>query len=191
MRVSLNVRILTVFILTVGILVIGGYYLVISDFFQKKYIYPFYYQDIVYHWSLEYEIEPFLVASIIKNESKFEPNAISVKGAAGLMQLMPETAAWIAKQARVKEYSADKINDPETNIRLGTWYIDSLKNEFEGNEILMLAAYNGGRGNVKQWMQQYGWTMEFSDINQIPFLETRNYVKKVIRDKKRYQELYD
>jgi len=68
--------------------------------------------------------------------------------------------------------------------------LSSLRKEFSSNEVLMLAAYNGGRGNVKQWMNKYGWTMQFDGIQQIPFRETREYVGKVLHNKQRYEELY-
>ncbi|MPN56149.1 Soluble lytic murein transglycosylase [bioreactor metagenome] len=106
------------------------------------------------------------------------------------MQLMPETAQWIASQIEYPDFKLSDLEDPEVNIRFGTWYLQSLKKEFKGNEILMLAAYNGGRGNVKQWMQRYGWGMDFRDIDQIPFRETKEYVGKVLHSKQRYQDLY-
>ena len=106
------------------------------------------------------------------------------------MQMMPETAKWVAEQTDFEDFTLNYLEDPEVSIRLGTWYLASLKKEFNNNEVLVLAAYNGGRGNVKQWMRQYGWTMSFRDINQIPYQETREYVGKVLRSKQQYRELY-
>jgi len=162
----------------------------VSDWFQKKYIYPFPYQDIVYNCAVEKEIDPFLIAAVIRTESKFNAQAQSPKGALGLMQMMPETAKWIAQQNGDDGFDIEHLENPEINIPMGTWYLQSLKKEFKGNEILILAAYNGGRGNVKQWMEKYHWTMSFADVEQIPFQETREYVHKVLSSKKRYQELY-
>lgn len=172
------------------VLAIGFYAGYHSKWFQQKVLYPFPYQDIVYHNSLKYEINPYLVAGIIRNESKFNSQARSPKGATGLMQLMPETAHWVATQTKQADFSERDLEIPEVNIRLGTWYLAELKNEFEDNEVLTLAAYNGGRGNVKKWMAQFGWTYAFQEIEQIPFKETREYVQKVLRDKQHYQELY-
>ena len=189
----INLRLLkciTYFLLGVIILGLGLYCAFNSQWVQKKFFYPFSYQDIIYTYSAKYEINPYLVAGIIRNESKFVPRARSPKGAIGLMQLMPETAHWVASQTKQPDFKDEDLEVPEINIRLGTWYLAELEDEFGGNEVLMLAAYNGGRGNVKKWMKQYGWTFTFKEIEQIPFKETREYVRKVLRDKQHYQELY-
>lgn len=173
------------------IMVVVGYGFYHSDWFQKKYLYPFPYQEIVYAYAVEKDIDPFLIAAVIRTESKFNTQAKSPKGAFGLMQMMPETATWVAEQMGFgDEFTTEQLGNPEVNIRMGTWYLSSLKKEFKGNEVLMLAAYNGGRGNVKQWMARYDWTMAFNDPGKIPFLETREYVDRVVCSKKRYQELY-
>lgn len=175
---------------TILILAVVSYEVYTSDWFQKKYMFPFPYQDIVYRYSLEREIDPFLIAGVIRTESKFNTQAKSPKGALGLMQMMPETAKWVADQMENEDYNITKLENPEVNISMGTWYLESLKKEFKGNEVLMLAAYNGGRGNVKQWMGQYEWTMSFNEVDKIPFRETKEYVNRVLYSKKRYQELY-
>ncbi|BBB93388.1 MAG TPA: lytic transglycosylase domain-containing protein [Methylomusa anaerophila] len=187
MGVRTWLKVLIIFIILTAVC---SYTVFKSDRFQKKYLFPFNYQDIVYHYALEYDLNPFLVAGVIRTESRFIAEARSHKGAVGLMQIMPETGHWVAEQQGYREYSDVILNDPLVNIWFGSWYLSSLKKEFQGNEVLFLAAYNGGRGNVKQWMRQYGWTNDFSDIEQIPFMETREYVKKVLYNKKRYQELY-
>lgn len=180
-------RILTVF---VALVAICGYTLYSSIWFQKKYVYPFPYKETIYRYAIENEVDPILVVSVMRTESKFASAAKSPKGAAGLMQMMPETASWVASQMEDANFSLEQLNDPEVSIRLGTWYLASLKKEFKDNEVLMLAAYNGGRGNVNKWMQQYEWPMSFAAIDQIPFKETREYVGKVLRNKQHYQELY-
>ena len=170
--------------------VISAYSLFQSDSFQKQYFYPFSYQEAVYRYSERNQLDPYLVASVIYSESKFINIARSPKGAMGLMQMMPDTAEWVAKQIDYPHFEVSKLNDPEISIRFGTWYLASVKKEFGGNEVLMLAAYNAGRGNVKAWMNQYGWTANFQDIEQIPFKETREYVRQVLRNRQRYQLLY-
>lgn len=178
-------------VLVVSILILAvGCGVYTTDWFQKKYIYPFPYQEIVYRYALENEIDPFLIAGVIRAESKFNTQAVSPKGAMGLMQMMPETAKWVAEQMENKNFNTEHLESPEVNIAMGTWYLASLRKEFKSNEVLMLAAYNGGRGNVKQWMGQYGWTMSFNDPEKIPFRETKEYVNRVLYSKKRYQELY-
>ena len=174
--------------LLLGVLLLAGY-VVQSDVFQKKYVYPYPHQTIIARYAGEYRIENSLVAGVIMSESKFQNEVHSDRGAIGLMQLMPSTAKWIAEQLE-DSYDMEKLHEPEMNIRFGTWYLSSLKQEFAGNEVLMLAAYNAGRGNVRSWMEEYGWDGSFSDIRQIPFAETREYVARVLKNKERYQKLY-
>ncbi|WP_378956374.1 lytic transglycosylase domain-containing protein [Pelosinus sp. sgz500959] len=177
-------------LVTIGFVLMVVYGIYTSDWFQKKYLYPFPYQDIIYRYAIEKELDPFLIAGVMKVESKFNTRARSPKGALGLMQMMPETATWVAEQMDDSEFSIEQLERPEVSIRMGTWYLSSLKKEFKGNQVLMLAAYNGGRGNVKQWMERYEWNMSFDEVDKIPFLETKEYVDKVLYSKKRYQELY-
>ena len=167
-----------------------GYAVFTSEWFQKNYMYPFYYKQSVYTYATEYDLNPFLVAGVIRTESKFSPDAKSPKGALGLMQIMPDTGRWIAEQVEQERFMVADLTDPDISIKFGSWYLASLKKEFGENEVLYLAAYNGGRGNVRQWMQKYGWNKDFKDVEQIPFKETREYVKKVLYSKQRYQELY-
>lgn len=188
MHIVSQIKALISIILVVVVAIYGVYH---SDWFQKKYLYPFPYSEIVYRYALEKDIDPFLIAGVIRTESKFNPQARSPKGALGLMQMMPETAKWVAEQMDFPtNFDISHLEKPEVNIRMGTWYLSSLEKEFKGNEVLTLAAYNGGRGNVKQWMGQYNWTMSFTEVEKIPFLETREYVNRVLHSKKRYQELY-
>lgn len=177
-------------VLHVVVLLVIGYAIYTSEWFQKEYLYPFPYQEIVYKYAMENEVEPYLIAGVMKAESKFIPTARSPKGAMGLMQLMPETAAWIAEKTEYGPFNTEDLTDPDTNIRFGAWYLSSLKKEFGGNEVLMLAAYNGGRGNVKQWMRQNDWPQSFNDIEKLPFPETREYVGKVLRNRDKYRSLY-
>lgn len=161
-----------------------------SDWFQRRYIYPFPYQTLVLEYAEARDLDSPLVAGVIRSESNFRLEAQSHKGALGLMQIMPDTANWIAEQIDYAPFRLDDLQDPEISIRFGTWYLASLKKEFHGNEVLMLAAYNAGRGNVKEWMTKYNWDMSFNDIAQIPFKETRQYVAKVLRSKEKYEKLY-
>ncbi len=180
--------------LVVAVLVLllaaAGFAVYNSEWFQKKYFYPFPYQAKVFQYAVAYEVDPFLVAAVIRTESKFIAVARSPKGAMGLMQMMPETGRWVAEQVGKEDFTPEMLNDPEVSIPFGVWYLASLKKEFKGNEILMLAAYNGGRGNVSQWMRQMGWGAGFREIEKIPFKETREYVGKVLNARSRYRELY-
>ncbi len=161
-----------------------------SDWFQREYIYPFPYREKVFRYAAESEVDPFLIAAVIRTESKFIPGARSPKGAMGLMQMMPETGQWVAGQLDLQDFSPAMLTDPDTSIRFGAWYLASLKKEFKDNEILVLAAYNGGRGNVNQWMRQMNWDRNFRDTDRIPYKETREYVKKVLSAREKYRSLY-
>ena len=103
---------------------------------------------------------------------------------------MPETAVWIAGQLDDTQFSVSSLQEPWCNIRYGTWYLGSLQEEFRGNEVLMLAAYNAGRGNVLEWMEKYGWDYDFQDVDAIPFRETEEYVRSVLKNKAKYYQLY-
>ena len=157
---------------------------------QRSYLYPYPYQEEVRQFSEEYHVDSDLVVAVIKTESNFKQEAKSHRGAVGLMQIMPDTGKWIAKRLGDEEFSVAKLREPETNIRYGIWYLSELQQEFEHNPILVLAAYNAGRGNVKEWMKRNRWDMNFHDIDEIPFGETREYVRRVLKNQEKYQELY-
>lgn len=130
-------------------------------------------------------ISPQLLEAVTLTESKFDETAVSHVGAVGMMQLMPDTAQWISEESGLP---ADQLDKPEQNIPLGAWYLDYLLKKYENNEILALAAYNAGRGNVDQWIREKGWKADFHDINAIPFPETREFVKSVITARDRLVE---
>ena len=161
---------------------------------QKKFLYPFPYRSTVESYSSRWKVDKFLAISVMKVESNFSETAHSQSGAVGLMQIMPETAAWIAYQlGETPEEAVDDIKnlrDPETNIRYGTWYLAELEDEFKGNDVLALAAYNAGRGNVHEWIKKNHWSENFSDVDKIPYAETRDYVKRVLHCREKYAKLY-
>ena len=157
---------------------------------KKKYIFPYPHQELVVLYSEANGVPPALVASVIMHESKFLNEVHSPRGAIGLMQLMPETAEWIANELEESDFSLQKLHEPEINIRYGTWYLALLTREFNGNQVLALAAYNAGRGTVHEWMDEYGWSWDFSDISMIPYPETRLYVERVLKDERHYAVLY-
>lgn len=170
-------------------------YLVVSvPTVQKKFLYPFPYRATVESYSARWKVDKFLAIAVMKVESNFSESACSQSGAVGLMQIMPETAAWIAYQlGETTDEASNDINNlsnPETNIRYGTWYLAELEDEFKGNDVLALAAYNAGRGNVHEWIKQNHWQANFSDVDRIPYAETRDYVKRVLHCREKYSKLY-
>ena len=170
------------------------YFLISTPTIQKKFLYPFPYRSTPENYSSCRKVDKFLAVAVMKVESNFSEEAHSQSGAVGLMQIMPETAAWIAYQlGEAPEEVADDIKnlrEPETNIRYGIWYLAELEDEFKGNDVLALAAYNAGRGNVHEWIDKNHWDENFSDADKIPYAETRDYVKRVLHCREKYSELY-
>ena len=150
--------------------------------------YPKMFVDEINSKAQEYELSPYLVMSLIKEESYFNPNAVSVSNAQGLMQLMPATADYVAVKYNLPRNM--DLSNPETNITLGCAYLNFLDKYFEENDLLSIIAYNGGNGNVKKWLD----TLKYNDfdefIENIPYNESKNYVKKVYRSYWNYMNIY-
>ena len=171
-------------------LALAAYFLSQSEPVQRRYLYPYPYQELVELYAKANGVDSALVASVIMNESRFQNDARSPRGAIGLMQIMPETAQWIAVQLGDDNFSLEKLHEPETNIRYGVWYLAELQREFAGNNILALAAYNAGRGTVRDWIEEGDWPWTFHALDKIPYPETRSYVKNVLQNRIRYEKLY-
>ncbi len=152
--------------------------------------YPLSYQNIIKKYSEVYGIDPYLVAAIINVESKYDKNAISKKEARGLMQISPITGNWAAEELGIDNFNLDMLFEPEVNIMIGTWYLDILWEEFDGNFQLILAAYNAGSGNVDKWLKDKRYSTDGKSLTNIPFQETREYVDRVNKNIKIYRVLY-
>lgn len=152
-----------------------------------KKIYVVKYDEYVSKYSNQYDIDKYLILAIIKAESNFNENAVSKKGAKGLMQLMDTTAEDLAKNSDI---NLDDIFEPDINIQLGSKYISALISKYDSIG-LALAAYNAGSGNVDNWIKDGILKKDGSDIEKIPFIETNNYVRKILRDYELYKELYN
>lgn len=137
----------------------------------------------------EQDIDPLFVVAIMRTESGFDARAVSPKGARGLMQLMPETAIWAAEQMNI-EFDVAQIDDPAMNVRIAVWYIRHLIEAFESNMPPVIAAYNAGPGNVRRWLDEGTWAGTLATIDSIPFLETRQYVRKVTDGYRLYRLLH-
>ena len=139
------------------------------------------YEETIQTAAAEHDVEPTLVAAVIRTESRFDPEAESPQGAYGLMQLLPETARFVSERGNVR----GDHRDPKTNIRMGTWYLGYLQGRYKGDERLVLAAYNSGESQVDAWISQ-----GVDASRDIPFAETRDYVEDVLEARDTYTELY-
>jgi soluble lytic murein transglycosylase len=178
---------ISIIVITVLVLLLNVFK--VPNIILKK-IYPIYYAEYVYKYSEEYEVEALLIFAIIKAESNFNPNVVSSSNAIGLMQLMDSTAEELADKLDITFEQKSSLYNPELNINLGTKYFSNLLKEYDGNVALALTAYNAGIGTVKKWIEQGTIKEDGSDIENIPYKETNNYVRKILRDYKIYQELY-
>ncbi len=152
-------------------------------------VYPLYYTTVIAEESEKNGIDPFLVAAVIHVESRWQSSAVSPKGAAGLMQLMPDTARWVAVQVRA-DYSPDALMDPAANILLGAWYLSYLLEIFPTLPAA-LAAYNAGQGNVRRWLADGRWDGSLKTVDCVPFRETRTYIRRVTHIRDFYTRLYN
>ena len=143
--------------------------------------YPLEYEHIVTAHARNYDLEPELLAAVIYAESRFQPEAVSSAGAVGLMQLLPETARGIALRTGGDRFVVSDLRDPEINVRYGSWYLDHLRDRYDGDIRLALAAYHAGQGNVDEWLRGGGG---------IAFPETREYVDEVLRVRRVYARAY-
>lgn len=150
--------------------------------------YPKEYAGYVEMYSKKYSVPEHIVYSVIKVESGFDSSAESSAGAIGLMQLMPETFRAMMAELR-EEYKADLIYGPETNIRVGTYYLSKLYQKY-GNWNTVFAAYNGGETNVDGWLKDKECSDDGIKLKKIPFPETEKYVAKVNRAMETYLRLY-
>lgn len=160
-------------------------------FIKIKDIYPLKYYNYVDKYSTMYDLDKFLVLSVIKAESNFDKNAVSHEGARGLMQITPSTGEWIAEKMNLIEFSVDKLYDPEINIFMGCWYLNNLRKEFKDNYVLVLSAYNAGRGNVNKWLKNEEYSLDGKNLDYIPFKETELYIKKIKFNYNVYKYLYN
>lgn len=155
-------------------------------YWQARYPFPFLEQ--IETWSQQRRLNPLLVTALIRQESHFESQIRSVAGAIGLMQVMPGTAKWIAEQINLKQYNAE---DPNDNIKLGTWFLDYTHREYDNNSLLAIASYNAGPSNVSKWRNELGISDPDEFVEAIPFDETRGYVRQVFGNYWNYLRLYN
>lgn len=166
-------------------------------FVQSKWLgewmYPIAYEEVIRKHAVKYEVDPLLVAAIIRVETNFQAGRESHKGAIGIMQLMPDTATWMMEQLRVDQrWTIDELkNHADPNILFGTWYLRFLYKKFDRNWIAAIAAYNAGPGTVNKWIRTKVWDGRYETVKQqIPYSETKLYVQRVIHYYDKYRDIY-
>ena len=152
-------------------------------------ILPLKYQDTVEKYAKIYELEKSMVNAVIFCESHFETEAVSNADAKGLMQITDETSWWAAEQMGLNPDLID-LSDPDTNIRIGCWYLNWLMTKFDGVKETALAGYNAGHGNVQNWLADEEMSKDGITLEEIPYEETKIYVKKVQLVQQAYQIVY-
>lgn len=179
-------RILITLLITAVLIVV----IINSATWIMKALFPIYHRDLILKYSEEYQVDPYLITAIIRAESKFYHRAQSHKDARGLMQISPITGMWAADVLDIEDYGPEKLFKPEINIMIGCWYVHILEKEFRGDLRNMIAAYNGGSGNVNKWLSDARYSKDGRKLDYIPFGETRKYVERVINNYRVYSNLY-
>jgi soluble lytic murein transglycosylase len=179
--------------LVLGLIAVLGAFLIIGLHPLKHAVQeitlPLRHEDIIRQQSQKKGLDPALVAAVIYQESKFSDRT-SVAGARGLMQITPDTARFIAKQSGGIRFVQADLATPQINIAYGTWYLRWLMDRYDGRQALALAAYNAGFGHVDKWVANAGGPDAFNPRSDIPFPETRNYVRQVLERRRDYARHY-
>jgi soluble lytic murein transglycosylase len=144
----------------------------------------------LHKYSSQNGLDPYLVASLIRQESEFNPAALSRANAVGLMQLLPSVGKSVAKQVKLKGYNASQLYTPAVNMQLGTRYFKSMVDRYDGHFEYALAAYNAGTDRVGDWLGQGKYRDPQEFVESIPFTETREYVQAILRNANVYRQLY-
>lgn len=163
---------------------------VITSFIYKHILFPTKYSDIVNEAAKTYNVDPYLIYAIIKQESKFNKNAVSKASAKGLMQIMTKTADEMASQITMIDKNNYDILDPNINIELGTKYISMLISKYSGNYHIALAAYNAGMGTIDKWFTK-PYDNYIDVVKEIKYTETKTYVTNVVKYYNYYKKIYN
>jgi soluble lytic murein transglycosylase len=145
--------------------------------------------DVIRQQAAEKHLDPALIAGVIYAETKFDPRPSSA-GAQGLMQILPQTAEFLARKSGATTFTVADLGTPQVNIAYGSYYLRYLLDHYNGKTVLALAAYNGGIGNVDQWVADARQHHRQMTIKAIPFPETRAYVQRVLHAQHQYRHTY-
>ena len=172
-----------------GVALVAGLVVLALPMFKQAYqraTLPLAYAPVIRQQAADKHLDPALVAAVIYAETKFDART-SAAGAEGLMQILPDTARFLAHRSGATTFSVSDLGTPEVNIAYGSYYLRYLLDAYGGSKTLALAAYNGGEANVNRWVSRYGRDMT---VDEIPFPETRAYVVKVIQAQHDYRSQY-
>ena len=150
---------------------------------------PLAHSDVIRQQAADKHLDPALVAAVIYAETKFQPRD-SAAGAVGLMQVMPQTALFLAHRSGAKTFTTADLENPQVNIAYGSYYLRYLLDEYHGNVTLALAAYNGGESNVDHWVAEARADGQSLTVDDVPFPETRAYVARVLHAEGQYRRKY-
>ncbi len=152
-------------------------------------IYPRQYVELVEDNAEQFDIDEALLYALINTESGFDKNAVSSVGAKGLTQITPDTFRWLQTKTG-EEYNEDALFEPEISVYYGAYFLDMLLKEFDNTETA-LAAYHAGRSKVNEWLSDPRISPDGETLENIPYEDTSAYVKKVMKNYKKYNEIYD
>jgi soluble lytic murein transglycosylase len=178
-----------------GLVVVAGLLVaavLAAPLFQKavtEFNLPLQHQDIIRQQAADKHIDQALIAAVIYAETKFDPRP-SAAGAQGLMQIMPQTAEFLARRSGATTFTTADLATPQVNIAYGTYYLRYLLDEYNGRIVPALAAYNGGEANVNRWVARAHARGHSLRVSDIPFPETQAYVSKVLKAQHDYRHSY-
>ncbi len=150
---------------------------------------PLAYSDVIRQQATEKHLDPALIAAVIYAETKFDPRPSSA-GAEGLMQILPQTAEFLAHRSGATTFTVSDLATPQVNIAYGSYYLRYLLDRYDGQEVLALAAYNGGETNVDRWVADERHAGRPLTVHEIPFPQTQAYVAKVMHAQQQYRQTY-
>jgi soluble lytic murein transglycosylase len=155
-----------------------------------RYRFPLAYWDAVQKLAKENGIDPYLVVALIRQESLFEPKAVSPAAALGLMQLLPSTAARTASRLKLSPPQREELFEPKVNLTLGIHHLKELLQRYSNNLVKAIAAYNAGENAVSKWETRFAAADDDEFVERIPYSETQLYVKLVLRNLRVYRNIY-
>ena len=164
----------------------------IAPYFDRavqEVVLPLKHEDVIRQQAADKDLDPALIAAVIYTESHFR-HQTSPAGAVGLMQILPSTAEYIAQKSGGTEFEQGDLASPQINIAYGSWYLHYLLDKYGGNEVLAVAAYNGGEGKVDEWVAGALADGDRFRVERIPYTETREYVGKVLSARDQYRREY-